>query len=146
MLFTKGAHDAAEVFAKRRNRGVIANVEGGELLGEGIAIGVGKNPLRKIVGKTLGKKVVATEGLKSVMEDGSVAALFEPGEEFRESASGEIPDAREMGDGEEFKAEFRLNSSESLLKEFHDGSEAPRSSGAAMRISVRSEIRLAAQR
>jgi hypothetical protein len=106
MLFTEGAHDAAEVFAKRRNRGVIANVEGGELLGEGIAIGVGKNPLGKIVGKTLGKKVVATEGLKRVMEDGGIAALFESGEEFGESSGREIANSRELSDSEKFEASF----------------------------------------
>src|SRR5271157_5362090 len=56
MLFTKGAHNAAEIFAKRGDRGVIANVESGEPFGEGIAVGISKNPLGKIVGKTLGKK------------------------------------------------------------------------------------------
>jgi hypothetical protein len=106
MLFTEGAHDAAEVFAKRGNRRVIANVEGCELLGEGIAIGVGENPLGKIVGKTLGKKVVAAQGLKGVVEDGCVAALFEPGEQFVEGTGREIPDAREIGGGKEFKASF----------------------------------------
>jgi hypothetical protein len=106
MLFTEGAHDAAEILAKCGDGGVIANVEGGELLGEGIAIGVGKNPLGKIVGKTLGKEMVATEGLKSVMEDGSVAALFESGEKFGEGTGREVPDAREMGDGEKFEARF----------------------------------------
>jgi len=106
MLLTEGAHDAAEVIAKRRDRGVIANVEGGELFGEGVAIGVGENPLGKIVGKAFGKKVVAAEGLKGVVEDGSVAALFEPGEQFGEGSSREIPDAREISGGEKFEACF----------------------------------------
>jgi hypothetical protein len=106
MLSTEGAHDAAEVIAKRRNRGVIADVEGGELLGKGIAIGVGKNPLGEIVGKTLSKKVVAAEGLKGVVEDGCVAALFESGKEFGEGTSREIPDAREIGGGEKLEASF----------------------------------------
>src|SRR5208283_440638 len=94
MLFTEGAHDAAKVFAKCRDRGVIANVEGGKLLGEGIAIGVGKNPLGEIVGESLGKEMVAAEGLKRVVEDGSITALFESGEKFGEGTGREIPDAR----------------------------------------------------
>jgi len=105
-LFTEGAHDAAEAFAKSRDRRVIANIEGGKLLGEGIAIGVGKNPLGKIVGKTLGKKVMGAERLKRVMEDGSVAALFESGEEFGESSGREIANSRERSNSEKLEASF----------------------------------------
>ena len=146
MLFAEGADDAAEILAKRGDGRVVTNVEGGKLFREGIAIGVGKDPLGKIVGESLGKKVVAAEGLEGVVKDGSVAALLEPGEKFGEGASGEIADAREIGNGEKFESEFHLAASVDLLEEFHDGSKLLLGSGAAIRISVRSERRLAAQR
>jgi len=104
MFFAESTDDAAEILTKSGDRRVIANVEGGELFGEGIAVGIGKNPLGKIVGKTFRKKVVAAEGLKGVVKNGGVAALLEAGQEFSESASREIADAREIGNGEKFEA------------------------------------------
>src|SRR5260221_4245833 len=95
--------DAAQVGAQRGDGDVVANVQGGELFGEGIAIGVGKGPLGKIVGEAFGQEVMAAERLIGVMKDGSVAALLEPGKQFRQSGCRLIADARQMRHGKKLK-------------------------------------------
>jgi hypothetical protein len=100
------AEDAAEIRAESGYGSVIADVEGGELLGEGVAIGIGEGPLGEVVGETFGEKVVSAEGLVGVVEDGGVAALLEAGEEFFEISGGLIADAGEIRDGEKFEWSF----------------------------------------
>src|SRR6516225_7124917 len=51
---------AAEIIAQSRDGGVIANVQGRELLGKRVAVGFREGPLREVVGKTLGKEMVRT--------------------------------------------------------------------------------------
>ena len=100
------AQDAAEIRAESGDGSVIADVEGGELLGEGVAIGFGEGPLGEVVGEAFGEEVVGAEGLVGVVENRGVAALFEAGEEFLEISGGLIADAGEIGDGEEFEWGF----------------------------------------
>src|SRR6266481_7292892 len=100
------AKDAAEIRAESGDGSVIADVEGGELLGEGVAIGFGESPLGEVVGETFREEVVRAEGLIGVLENRGVAALFEPGEKFLEISCGLIADAGEICDGEEFEWRF----------------------------------------
>src|SRR5437879_215564 len=77
--------DPAQVGAQRGDGDVVANVQGGELFGEGIAIGVGKGPLSEVVGEAFGQEVMAAERLIGVMKEGGIAALLEPGKQLRQS-------------------------------------------------------------
>jgi hypothetical protein len=110
------AKNAAEIGAECGDGGVIANIERSELFGEGVTISLGEGPLREVVGETLGEKMVGTEGLESVVEDRSVTALLEAGEEFFEISGGLIPDACEIGDGEKFEWGFGDNHCNSSLR------------------------------
>jgi hypothetical protein len=65
----KIAEDAAKIGSEGGDRGVVANIEGGELFSECIAIGFGESPLGEVVGETFGKKVVRAKSLESVVED-----------------------------------------------------------------------------
>lgn len=85
---------AAQVATDCGNGHVIADVEGRELLGEVIAIGRRKYPLSEIVGEAFGQKMMASERLKRVVENGCITALLEPSQQFRQSARGLIADAR----------------------------------------------------
>jgi len=61
--------------------------------------------------------MVDAEGLKSVMENGSVAAVLESGEKFGKGGdSGSVADASEIRDGERV---------ERCLCRLHGGSSAP---------------------
>jgi hypothetical protein len=42
----------------------------------------GQDPLRKIIRKTLGDEVMASQALKRVVEDGGIAAGFQAGAQF----------------------------------------------------------------
>src|ERR1700756_285825 len=95
------ADDAAKVASQRGNRGVVANVERRELLRKVVPVRGGKCPLREIVGKTLCEKVMDAKRLEGVMKNGSVAAVFEAGQQFREGSSGLVSDARKVGSGYE---------------------------------------------
>jgi hypothetical protein len=108
------AEDAAEVRAESGDGSVVADVEGGELLGEGVAIGFGESPLGEVVGETLREEVVGAEGLIGVVENRSVAALLESGEEFFEISGRLIADAGEIRDSEKFergRSDIHSNSS-----------------------------------
>jgi hypothetical protein len=100
MLLAEIADHHTQIGAQSGNAGIIADIEGRELLSESVAIDTGKNPLRKIVGKAFGKEMVDAEGLKGVMENGSVATVFESGEKFAKGDSGSVTDASEIRDGE----------------------------------------------
>jgi len=100
------AQDAAEVRSESGDGSVIANVEGGELLGEGVAIGFREGPLGEVVGETFCKEVVGAESLIGVVENRSVAAMLESCKEFLEISGGLIADAGEIRDGEKFERSF----------------------------------------
>src|SRR5579859_411288 len=74
--FTEIADHTTKIASECGNRGVVANVEGRELLGQVVPVRRGESPLREIVGKTLCEEVMTPQGLKRVMENGSVAAVF----------------------------------------------------------------------
>jgi hypothetical protein len=100
------AQDAAEICAESGDGSVIADVEGGELLGEGVAIGFGEGPLGEVVRETFGEEVVGAEGLIGMVEDRGVAALLEAGKEFLEISGGLIANAGEIRDGKKFEGSF----------------------------------------
>jgi hypothetical protein len=100
------AEHAAEIIAECGDGCVIANIEGRELFGEGVATGFGEGPLREVVGETFGEEVMGAESLESVVEDRGITALLEAGEEFLEISGGLISDACEIGDGEKFEWSF----------------------------------------
>src|SRR6202035_1962232 len=102
----KIAEHAAEIGAQRGDGGVIANIEGGELFGEGVAIGLGERPLGEVVGETFGEKVMRAEGLEGVMEDRGITALLEAREEFFQIPGRLIADAGEISNGEKLKGSF----------------------------------------
>src|SRR5215471_12645252 len=106
VLVDEVADDAAEVGAERGDGGVVADVESGELFGEGVAIGVGENPLGEVVRKAFGEVVVTAEGLIGVMKNGGIGAMLEAVEKLRERAGRMVPDLGEIGDGEEFEWGF----------------------------------------
>ena len=97
---------AAKIASQGGNRSVIADVEGRELLGKVIPIHGGQRPLREIVGKTFGEEVMDAQGLKGVVKNGRVAAVFEPGQQFREGSSRWSSDAREVGGGHKIEGCF----------------------------------------
>jgi hypothetical protein len=103
MEFAEIADKLAQVGTQGGKRGIIADIESGELFGESVAIGIGENPLREIVGEAFGKEMVAAEGLKGVMKDGCVAALFESGEKLGQCHRGNVADASEIAHGEKVK-------------------------------------------
>jgi len=72
-----------QIGAQRGNAGIIADIEGRKLLSESVAVDTGKHPLRKIVGKAFGKEMVDAEGLKGVVENGSVATVLRVQREIR---------------------------------------------------------------
>jgi hypothetical protein len=100
------AEDAAKVRAESGDGSVIADVEGSELFGKGVAIGFGEGPLGEVVGETFGEEVVGAESLIGVVENRSVAALLQAGKEFLEIPGGLIADAGEIRDGEKFERGF----------------------------------------
>ena len=100
------AEDAAKIRTEGGDGSVIADVEGGELFGEGVAVGLGEGPLGEVVGETFGEEVVRAKGLVGVMENRGIATLLEPGQEFLEIPGGLIADASEIRDGEEFEGSF----------------------------------------
>ena len=104
--FAEIADYAAKIAPQRGNRRVIANVEGRELLGQVVPVRGGERPLREIVGKNLREEVMRPQGLKRVMKDGSVAAAFEAGKQFREGSSRLVSDARKVGSGYEVEGCF----------------------------------------
>jgi hypothetical protein len=106
LLLDEFADHAAQVGAESGDGSVIADVESGELFGEGIAIGVCENPLREVVRETFGEVMVTAESLKGVMEDGGVGAVFEAVEELGKGTGGVIADARQNSDGEELEGGF----------------------------------------
>src|SRR5260370_40549638 len=72
------AHNTAEITSQRRDGNVVAYVECRQLLRQAVAVVVRKNPLREILGKTLGEKLMAAQRLISVMEDGSGGTILKP--------------------------------------------------------------------
>jgi hypothetical protein len=100
------ADHAAQVGAESGDGSVIADVESGELFGEGIAIVVCENPLREVIGETFGEVMVTAESLKGVMEDGGVGAVFEAVEELGKGTGRVIADASQSSDGEELEGGF----------------------------------------
>src|SRR5260370_98626 len=91
--------DYASIAALRSDRSIVADVERGQLLREVVAVGVREHPLREIVGKTLGEKVMAPESLIRVMEDGGVAAILDPRQQLVECPGRLVADSLEMGNG-----------------------------------------------
>jgi hypothetical protein len=117
VLLDEFADDPAQVGAESGDRSVIADVESGELFGEGIAISVCENPLREVVGETFGEVMVTAESLKGVMEDRGVGAVFEAVEELGKGTGGVIADASQSSDGEELEGGFsRTQGSTSWLE------------------------------
>jgi hypothetical protein len=106
VLLDEFADDTAQVGAKSGDGSVIADVESGELFGEGIAISVCENPLREVVGETFGEVMVTAQSLKGVMEDRGVGAVFEAVEELGQGTGGLIADASQSSDGEELERGF----------------------------------------
>jgi hypothetical protein len=106
VLLDEFADDAAEVSAESGDGSVIADVESGKLFGEGIAIGVGENPLCEVVRETFGEVMVTAESLEGVMEDRGVGAVFEAVEELGQGTGGVIADASQSSDGEELEGGF----------------------------------------
>jgi len=100
------AEDTAEIGTQGGDGGVVANIEGGELFGQGVAVGFCEGPLGEVVGEPLGKEVMGAESLVHVVEDRGVAALLKARKEFLEISSGLIADAGEIGDGEKFERSF----------------------------------------
>jgi hypothetical protein len=100
MLFAEVADHHAQIRAQRGDAGILANIECRELLGEGVAIGIGKNPLREIVGKTFGKEVMGAKSLKGVMKNGGIATVLESGEKLGKGHGRNVADASEIRDGE----------------------------------------------
>src|SRR5207302_5104653 len=98
--------NTAEIAAQRRDGNVVANVQRRELFGEIVPVCVRQRPLREIVGKTIGKKMMAAQRLKGVMKDRRVAAMLEPRQQLRECACGLVADPREIGNGNEFERGF----------------------------------------
>ena len=58
VLVDEVADHAAEVGAERGDRVVVADIESSELFGEGVAIGVGEDPLGEVVGEAFGEVVM----------------------------------------------------------------------------------------
>jgi hypothetical protein len=50
---------------------------------------------------------MAAQGLKSVMKNRRVAAIFETHKKFEEGSGGLVADAREVGNGDEFERHIR---------------------------------------
>ena len=159
-------HHAAEIASQRRNGCVIANVEYRELLGQVIPVGRGQRPLREIVGKAFREEVVEFQGLKGVMKNGGIAAMFETRQQFREGTRRLIPDPGQKGSGDEIEGCFGDVQSQQpsscldapapdWLVQDRAHATKPRvwrnyytsaRSAISMRISVRSESKCAAQR
>jgi hypothetical protein len=100
------AENPAEVGAQGRDGGVVADVQGGELFGKGVATGLGESPLREVIREAFGEEVVRAESLKGVVEDRGVTATLETGEEFLKISGGLVADAGEVRDGEKFEGSF----------------------------------------
>src|SRR2546430_1278669 len=98
--------NTAEIAAQRRDGNVVANVQRRELFGKIVPVCVRQRPLREIVGKTIGKKMMAAQRLKGGMKDRCVAAMLEPSQQLRECARGLVADPREIGNGNEFERGF----------------------------------------
>lgn len=99
-------YDPLEIISQSGNRSVITNVERRELLSQVAPVRRGERPLREVVGKTFRKEVMGSKCLEGVMKNRSVAAVFEAGQQFRESSSGLVFDARKVGGGYEVKGCF----------------------------------------
>jgi hypothetical protein len=100
MLLAKVADHHAQIRAQSGDAGILTNIECRELLGEGVAIGIGKNPLREIVGKPFGKEMVDAESLKGMVENGGIATVLESGEKLGKGHGRNVTDASEIRDGE----------------------------------------------
>src|SRR2546430_1683941 len=142
------------------------NVEYRELLGQVIPVGRGQRPLREIVGKAFREEVVEFQGLKGVMKNGGIAAMFETRQQFREGTRRLIPDPGQKGSGDEIEGCFGDVQSQQpsscldapapdWLVQDRAHATKPRvwrnyytsaRSAISMRISVRSESKCAAQR
>src|SRR5258708_3040191 len=89
--------EGGEVGGEGGDGGIVGNIEGGELFGEGIAIGFGEGPLGEVIGETFGEKVMGAEGLEGVVKDRGITALFQAREEFLQISRRLIADAGEIG-------------------------------------------------
>src|SRR6267154_249079 len=103
----KVTHHAAEIAAKRGDGDVVANVQRRQLFRQVVPVGVREHPLREVVGKSLGEKVMAAKCLIGVMKDGSVAAILESLQQIRESARRLVTDSCEIRNGNELERSFR---------------------------------------
>ena len=110
---TEIADYTAKIGPQGGNRSIIANIEGRELLGQVIPVCGGERPLREIVGEPFREEVVGSQGLECVMKDGSVAAVFEAGQQFREGSSRLNSNAREIGSG--YKVEWCFGDTQSSV-------------------------------
>src|SRR5208283_866229 len=79
MEFAVIVDHAAHIGAQLRQRCVFANVKAGKLLGKFRTVASGQSPLREVVGKSLGEKVMAAKTLERVEKNAGVAARFQPG-------------------------------------------------------------------
>src|SRR6202795_2163073 len=102
----KIAEYAAEIGPEGGDGGVVADIEGGELFGERVAIGFGEDPLCEVVGETFGEEVVGAEGLEGVVENRGVTALLEAREEFFQISGRLIADAGEISNGKKLEGSF----------------------------------------
>src|SRR5205807_8721936 len=85
----------AQIAAQRGDRNVVANVEHGKLFGKIVPVRVRKHPLREVIRKTLGQEVMATQRLKRVMKNRSIATVLQPRQQLRERACRLIANSRE---------------------------------------------------
>ena len=106
LRYAEIADHTGKIAPQRGNGSVIANVEGREQFGQVIPVRGGERPLRKIVRKAFREKVVGSQGLKGVMEDGSVAAMFEAVQQFRQGSRRLVSDSGQVRSGYEVEGCF----------------------------------------
>src|SRR6267154_4320466 len=151
VLRAVSAHHTPQVGSQLRDGQIVADIERRQSLRQFVTVRGGKHPLRKVIRKSFRQKVMASQRLKSVVKDRSIAALFQSLQKLRQRSCALVPDPCQIRHREK-----RERSSDRLNRIGHRefASSARISSclgvstrsGASIRISVRSDSKLAAQR
>src|SRR5260370_31221666 len=97
------ARNPAEIAAQRGDRQIVPDIQRGKLFGKIAAIRIRLRPLRKVIGKTFRQEMVAAQGLKRVVKDGSVGAVLESSEKFGDRAGRLVADAHKEGNSGKVK-------------------------------------------
>src|ERR1700730_16416636 len=96
-------YQTAQLPTQRRDFCIFSDVQRSQLFGEGVTVRIRQYPLREIIGKAFRQIMMGAQGLKGVMKNGGITALFQPLQKFRQVSRRYIADFRKVGHREEFE-------------------------------------------